>query len=190
MSKITYTNKVALNINPDVADVNKCNATDLNEIKQVVNENDDDFNTLNTNVGNLTQLHTTDKTSIVNAINEVNQNDINKGTYSNTEKIVGKWTDNKPIYRKVITGTIISSSVSNETVLLEDNNIDIVTNISGTINYGTNNKSRHQLGAYANANFYSLIQWNADYHRLYFYGANNYVGKMVYCILEYTKITD
>ena len=32
MAKITYENKVALNVNPDIADVNKCNATDLNEI--------------------------------------------------------------------------------------------------------------------------------------------------------------
>lgn len=71
MSKITYTDKVALNINQDVADVNKCNATDLNEIKQVVNNNDDDFNTLNTNVGDITQLQTTNKSSIVGAINEV-----------------------------------------------------------------------------------------------------------------------
>lgn len=66
MSKITYTDKVALNINQDVADINKCNATDLNEIKNVVNENDD-------NVGNLEDLETTDKSSIVNAINEVTQ---------------------------------------------------------------------------------------------------------------------
>lgn len=30
MAKITYENKVALNVNSDIADVNKCNATDLN----------------------------------------------------------------------------------------------------------------------------------------------------------------
>lgn len=41
MAKITYENKVALNVNSDIADVNKCNATDLNEIKEVVNTNDD-----------------------------------------------------------------------------------------------------------------------------------------------------
>lgn len=67
MSKITYTDKVAINVNSDIADINKCNASDLNEIKNVVNNNDD-------NVGDLTQLETTNKNSIVNAINEVKNN--------------------------------------------------------------------------------------------------------------------
>ena len=44
MSKITYTDKVTLNENPNVADVNKVRADDLNEIKNVVNANDDKFN--------------------------------------------------------------------------------------------------------------------------------------------------
>lgn len=39
MSKITYTDKVTMNENPNVADVNKVKASDMNEIKQVVNEN-------------------------------------------------------------------------------------------------------------------------------------------------------
>ena len=40
MSKITYTDKVTLNENPNVADVNKVKASDMNEIKNVVNAND------------------------------------------------------------------------------------------------------------------------------------------------------
>ena len=65
MAKITYTNKVALNENPEIADINKVKDDDMNEIKSVVNTNDD-------NVGDLTTLTTTTKTSIVAAINEVN----------------------------------------------------------------------------------------------------------------------
>ena len=64
MSKITYTDKVTLNENPNVADINKVKANDLNEIKNVVNANDD-------NVGDLADLKTTDVSSIVNAINEL-----------------------------------------------------------------------------------------------------------------------
>lgn len=41
MSKITYTNKVALNENADIPNVNKITADDINEIKNVVNDNDD-----------------------------------------------------------------------------------------------------------------------------------------------------
>lgn len=46
MAKITYEDKVALNINPNIPDTNKCNASDMNEIKNVVNENDDNVNNL------------------------------------------------------------------------------------------------------------------------------------------------
>ena len=39
MAQITYTNKVALNENPEIADINKVKDSDMNEIKQVVNDN-------------------------------------------------------------------------------------------------------------------------------------------------------
>lgn len=39
MRKITYEDKVAVNVNPDIPDINKVNADDMNEIKSVVNEN-------------------------------------------------------------------------------------------------------------------------------------------------------
>lgn len=37
-NNITFADKVALNENPSVADINKAKATDMNEIKKVVNE--------------------------------------------------------------------------------------------------------------------------------------------------------
>ena len=72
MAKITYENKVALNVNSDIADVNKCNATDLNEIKNVVNTNDDNTTNNSNAIGNLSSLNTTSKNNLVSAINEVN----------------------------------------------------------------------------------------------------------------------
>ena len=47
MSKITYADKVTLNENPNVADINKVKASDMNEIKNVVNANDDAINEIN-----------------------------------------------------------------------------------------------------------------------------------------------
>jgi hypothetical protein len=44
MAQITYTDKVALNVNSDIADINKVNAADMNEIKASVNNNDDMLN--------------------------------------------------------------------------------------------------------------------------------------------------
>lgn len=65
MQTINYTNKTALNVNSSIADVNKCNAGDLNEIKSVVNANASEC-------GNASSLNTSNKTNLVNAINEVN----------------------------------------------------------------------------------------------------------------------
>ena len=82
MSKINYTDKVTLNENPNVADVNKVKADDLNEIKNVVNANDD-------NVGDLANLKTTDISSVVNAVNEL----VDKVNYEISTS--GNWTIKK-----------------------------------------------------------------------------------------------
>ena len=39
MAQISYTNKVALNVNPEIADINKVTDNDMNQIKSVVNDN-------------------------------------------------------------------------------------------------------------------------------------------------------
>lgn len=54
MSKITYTNKVALNENVEIPNINKITDDDMNEIKNVVNNNDDELATINTKVTNIT----------------------------------------------------------------------------------------------------------------------------------------
>lgn len=82
MSKITYSDKVTLNENPNVADVNKVKADDLNEIKNVVNANDD-------NVGDISDLKTTDVSSVVNAVNEL----VDKANYKISTS--GNWTIKK-----------------------------------------------------------------------------------------------
>lgn len=71
MAKITYEDKEFLNKNENIADKNKVNDTDLNEIKNTVNENDD-------NVGDLSDLNTTNKNNLVSAINELNSKKLKK----------------------------------------------------------------------------------------------------------------
>lgn len=108
MAKITYENKVALNVNSDIANVNKCNATDLNEIKEVVNTNDDNTTNNSNAIGNLSNLNTISKDNLVSAINEVDNNDILKGTYSTNETKIGTWMG-KPLYRKVLSTVGLTS---------------------------------------------------------------------------------
>lgn len=91
MAKLTYDNKIQMNENANIPAVNKGRAVDWNEIKTVVNENDD-------NVGDLSDLDTTDKTSIVNAINEVKAKitDLWTGTIATTETevtLIDNWTN-------------------------------------------------------------------------------------------------
>ena len=127
MSKITYTDKVTLNENPNVADVNKIKADNLNEIKNVVNANADDLNEIN-----------------------------DKFNYSTEEQRIGKWIDGKPIYRKVITTTVnasgsISTGISHMdwlvramgTALMKDGNVFLPLNF---YNGATGWNSFHVLG--------------------------------------------
>lgn len=54
MSKITYANKVALNENAEISDINKVTDNDMNEIKTVVNNNDDELITINAKLTDIT----------------------------------------------------------------------------------------------------------------------------------------
>lgn len=97
MAQITYTDKTALNINGDIADTNKVNASDMNEIKSVVNGNYNE-------VGDITTLTTTNKTSVVNAINE-NESDITTlKNGGNWEPVPSNWGT---LYYRYITDKVV-----------------------------------------------------------------------------------
>lgn len=81
MAKITYEDKEFLNKNESIADKNKVSDTNLNEIKEVVNGNDD-------KIGDLSDLNTTNKDSLVSAINSLFPNNIITETGSNSN---GSW---------------------------------------------------------------------------------------------------
>lgn len=88
MAKITYANKETLYINADIPANQKVQSSDMNEIKQVVNENDN-------KVGELNALNTNDKTSIVNAINEIG-----------TDYIIESGSNANGYYEKYVSGTL------------------------------------------------------------------------------------
>ena len=185
MSKITYENKVALNVNSDIADINKCNASDLNEIKNVVNTNDDNTTNNSNAIGTLSSLNTTNKSNLVGAINEVNQNDINKGTYSTTEQVVGKWTNNKPIYRKVInTGQI---NLSTTAVEKDSNisNVDIIKDINLMLMF----QSGTQVIWYTNWNI-SELSFDKSTQKIVIIGTKSSSFINSFVVIEYTKTTD
>lgn len=114
----------------------------LRSIKSQVNTNTNNITsnttniaTLTTNVGALSSLGTTSKTSLVSAVNELNNRDI----YSTSEKVIGKWTDGKPLYRKTISiGALPKTSTKTVNTGLTFNSTHcILRKIYGTANYTT-----------------------------------------------------
>lgn len=186
MAKITYENKVALNVNSDIADINKCNASDLNEIKNVVNTNDDNTNNNSNAIGTLSSLNTTNKSNLVSAINEVN----NKFNYSTSEQVIGKWIDGKPLYRKVIQFT---TTIQGESLFSMSHNISNADYIYVEKFYMSNQNAicyEVPLIGYAGNTTdkaYSYI----DRNNLYVYSTGGWNTAWVKkVIIEYTKTTD
>ena len=91
------------------------------------------INGIDENVGDLTQLNTTNKSSMVNSINEVN----NKFNYSTEEQVIGKWINGKPLYRKIVSGNVPQSD-QYPTVATGITNLDKVVSISVVLAYGDN----------------------------------------------------
>ena len=94
---------------------------------------DNGIETNDKNTGELSNLNTTNKGSIVNSINEVN----NKFDYSTEEQVIGKWTNGKPLYRKIVSGNVPQSDLY-PTVATGITNLDKVVSISLVLAYGDN----------------------------------------------------
>lgn len=96
---ITYEDKVALNENPDIADINKVTAGNMNEIKRVVNEQ-------RTNIGDLSNLTTPIKDNLVVAINSM----VESGSNANGDYI--KYSDGTMICTKKVSFTGLQFTIA------------------------------------------------------------------------------
>lgn len=155
------------------------NTTNLNKIEDGIIANDTAIKTINTNIGTLSNLKTTEKSNLVGAINEVYQNNI----YSNEEKIIGKWIDGKTLYRKTFKGVTSSGEYTTLTTDYNSNTIQ-VTKVYGGIqgDYGA------QVGCYINNNYYSGLFIHVD--ELQLYCGSSLKGKEYNVTIEFTKTTD
>lgn len=180
MAQITYENKVKINDNSNIPAVNKGRDVDWNEIKSVVNENDD-------NVGDLSLLNTINKSSIVSAINEI----VDKSVFSTVEKIIGKWIDGKLIYRKVVNfGALPNTSEKN--VPHNISNFNFATKIDG-IAYNSDGRT-FPLPAVSfgisSGNITPSIYVFADRTNITIGTGVDRSAYNGYVIIEYTKTTD
>ena len=94
--------------------------TNLNKIEQGIY----DCSLITDTVGDVNNLKTDNKSSVVNAINELKDGD----KYSSSEILTNKiWIDGKPIYRKYLN---FSQSSTGDYTYTHNLNIDTVVNIS------------------------------------------------------------
>lgn len=175
--KITFSNKTYLNQNANIPDNQKVTDDNINEIKNVVNTND-------TNVGDTSTLKTTSK-NVVGAINEVYNNNI----FSTSEKIIGKWINNKSIYRKVIDFGALPNNTAKQ-VNHNISDIDMITRIYG-IGYISGHTRSYPIplmykGADSNYNVEILVT------KQYVEMTSNTDRSNVfaYVVLEYTKTSN
>lgn len=133
----------------------------VNGTNIVIEENGDNINM------NLSSAYTT------NLQQEINDSFKENNTYSTTETVVGTWTDNKPIYRKVIRNNVIGTAV-NHGIL----NIDEITDIKLIV--------LQQSGLYSPQNSDSIYMGDTNY--IVYLKTTNVLNYKI--IVEYTKTTD
>ena len=114
-------------------------------------------------------------------------------TYSTTEQVVGFWTDNKPIYRRVLTGTSAAASATSGTPGMVEiaigATIDKVISRSGQIELSDGNLNF--LG-YANTQSGAMVDAQITAARTHvrlitYASTGTYNSRPVTIILEYTK---
>lgn len=161
MAKLTYENKTAINENPSIPAVNKGRAVDWNEIKQVVNNNDDEFNNL--------------QTKVVNAV-----------SYSTNEKIVGTDENGKNIYRKLFV-----ISVSNSADIRYTHNLTNLNRfwINNGESYFFGNSESLSLNYYYSSTDWARTWINDTTIRIKV-ASSSFGNRTAYVFAEYTKTTD
>lgn len=176
INTITYSNKSDINTTA-TPEVNKVTAANMNEIKSIVNSN--------ANLqGDLSSLTTTDKTSLVSAINET----VAKTNYSETETVIGTWINGKPLYRRCYkrTGNLATIATSMTNV---DDIINLIVMVSDN-GYWRTIPWCYNANAY-DKNYNGGAAFNAANGNIAFQAGSGLTSTTKYiAIIEYTKTTD
>lgn len=126
-----------------------------------------------------------------NGVYEEFYDETNKDIYSTAETRIGNWIDGKPLYRKVITGTIDASNTAGtykETYITYGNNVDetVDLKISATIN----TLNRKVFLPYTFQDNSSRIYLNSYGSNQAQFSNNTTYSASVTIIALYTKITE
>ena len=196
MAQITYADKSTMNTNSSIPATNKCQASDMNEIKSVVNNNYSE-------VGNITTLTTTNKTSVVNAINEVNEKDFICCVLTTQQNITATGEATVKL-NSILSQRGSGFTFANNVVTC---NFDGYVEVSGQIQFSAPNTNTHNIyihqnnsivarslnSAYTNSG--SKVAWitpiiiqvsNGDVIKLNYYGVN---GDYLNAVANSTNMT-
>jgi len=112
--------------------------------------------------------------------------------YSEDEKIVGIFTDGKPIYQKTIISTTPNSTNTQGVIAnLSSWNIDKVVDIKGCFNDSQDGSNAWMtINYYLQANNYAMVHLNGSHILTMQIGWSTHVNKPLYITLLYTKTTD
>lgn len=119
-----------------------------------------------------------------NGIDDLSENLKNNSTFSTEEKIIGTFTDGKPIYRQTILGAINDASIIKS-------GVDTLVNAYGTIFMNGNTRPINYYELYNNYQYF----WNLRVASNNIYMACIVAGKSyntndARITIEYTKTTD
>lgn len=110
--------------------------------------------------------------------------------YSSTETEIGKWINNKPIYRKVLTFTT-GNSAGNISVPIDVDNIEMFTNITGFTYNSSNGEQRILPNVYYDMNgIYTIGVYLVRRNSISITYGSSRTNLSGYLIVEYTKLTD
>lgn len=143
-----------------------------------------------TQTGENIQLSTTVDIQTLESNVSTNTSDIenlqNGNVYSTNEVDTGKiWVDGKPIYRKVVTGTLPTENYS---TFITIDNLDTPISESILITMADNSKLRLPFVQLVN-NIYCDYYITGNTYNVHF-TVNSYKSRPFIAILEYTKTTD
>lgn len=203
MAQISYTNKVALNENPEIANINKVTDDDMNEIKQVVNDNYNNTiiisDTQPTSEDNKLFIDTSEDGDSFTEITNEYSTSTGKGysanyinelhTYSETEIRVGTYLG-KPLYRRTFVGT--TSTSTNNSMLTNSGNIKKIISSCGYIEQSSSVQLEIGKSVYHQDNSFTAFTRiiNVNNNLRFDYNYNTFSGKNYEITVEYTKTTD
>ena len=117
------------------------------------------------------------------ANNAVTSDKVDFTTYSSSEQVIGTWTNGKPVYRRVYTGTTGTSGAT----VVSSSSIGIVVNVGGNLVSAAGYKIPFNF--YNSSSSYASIAVD-NANQIDIYHSSNFNSSSYTAIVEYTKTTD